>query len=255
MAQVSQENAENYETFRDYLSSALVERLSKPQTKSRRRTKPETISNAEEKQSENDAEELAEFVDYIASETWESVPAELKTLNHYTWADSPSVQGKYTLPLTGASIPSILPSLDPTITDTLTTYGAINENTQGINELLAPVLSQYISTTSAPPPPPRTTRPQACEICGREWIKLTYHHLIPRMVHAKVVKRGWHREEELQNVAWLCRPCHSKVHAFAGHEDLARQFYTVELLLEQDEIRSFAGWIGGLRWKSGKSHF
>ncbi|KAK3942043.1 hypothetical protein QBC46DRAFT_381040 [Diplogelasinospora grovesii] len=76
------------------------------------------------------------------------------------------------------------------------------------------------------------------------------HHLIPRMVHAKSRKRGGGiAQMKLQNVAWLCRACHSFVHHFANHEDLARKYYTADLLLEQKEIRDFAGWVGRLRWK------
>lgn len=75
------------------------------------------------------------------------------------------------------------------------------------------------------------------------------HHLIPRFVHAKVVKRGWHRPDQLQNVAWLCGACHRFVHQFANHEDLARHYYTVDLLLEQPEMVAWAEWVGRLRWK------
>ena len=45
-------------------------------------------------------------------------------------------------------------------------------------------------------------------------------------------KRGWHGEEVLNSVAWLCRACHSFVHGLVGNEELARGFYTVELILE-----------------------
>lgn len=70
------------------------------------------------------------------------------------------------------------------------------------------------------------------------------------MVHAKAVKRGWHREEDLNNVAWLCRACHSFVHRFKGHEELAREYFTVERLLGAEEVRAFAGWVGRVRWKA-----
>ena len=42
------------------------------------------------------------------------------------------------------------------------------------------------------------------EICERE-VPLTYHHLIPREVHDKVLKKKWHPEAMLNSVAWLCR--------------------------------------------------
>ena len=44
--------------------------------------------------------------------------------------------------------------------------------------------------------------------------------------------------------------CHRFVHHFAKHEDLARYYYTVDMLLEQPKIQEFAKWVGRLRWKS-----
>jgi ribosomal silencing factor RsfS len=90
----------------------------------------------------------------------------------------------------------------------------------------------------------------ACEICSRDWIDLTFHHLIPRFVHVKAVKRGWHTEDQLQSGAWLCRACHSFVHHVATHEELARAYYTVEKLLEREDVRKFGAWVGKVRWKT-----
>jgi len=38
---------------------------------------------------------------------------------------------------------------------------------------------------------------------------------------------------------FLLRPCHSAVHHVASNEDLARSFYTVELLLERDDVQKW----------------
>jgi hypothetical protein len=46
------------------------------------------------------------------------------------------------------------------------------------------------------------------------------------------MKRGWHTEEKLNSVAWLCRACHSFVHRLVGNEELAKNYYTVELIRE-----------------------
>lgn len=89
-----------------------------------------------------------------------------------------------------------------------------------------------------------------CEICLRSWIPLTYHHLIPKDVHAKALKRGWHHEDQLQNVAWICRACHSFVHRAASNEELAKEWFTVERLLEREDVRAFATWVGKVRWKA-----
>jgi hypothetical protein len=70
------------------------------------------------------------------------------------------------------------------------------------------------------------------------------------MVHEKAVRRGWHAKEQLGSVAWLCRACHSFVHGHFGHEELARELFTVERLVEREEVRRWAGWVGRVRWKA-----
>lgn len=251
----------NNDQFKDILSNALIEKTQKPQkghgNKQRRRGKPAntraTAANNGEAASETDAEELSEFSDYIASMVFESLPPELQTMTHQVWSDSPRIQEEYALPLTSNDISEkITPTLDPEASDSLTTYGILTPPAEDMTTFLAPILTTYLTTVTAPPPPPSATRASTtdCEICGRDWVPLTYHHLIPRMVHAKAVKRGWHREEDLAAVAWLCRACHSFVHRLAGHEELAREYYTAERLLARDEVRSFAAWVGRVRWKA-----
>lgn len=251
----------NHDQFRDILSGALIEKIQKPRkvrgSKQKKRGKPSDVGTAAvsngEAAPEADAEELSEFSDYIASIVFKSLPPELQTITHHTWAESPRLQEDYALPLTSNDISEkITPTLDPEASDSLTTYGILTPPTEDTTTFLAPILTTYLTTATAPPPPPSSTRSRAteCETCGRGWVPLTYHHLIPRFVHAKAVKRGWHREEDLQAAAWLCRACHSFVHRFAGHEALAREYYTVERLLAQEEVRSFAAWVGRVRWKA-----
>ncbi|KAI1385193.1 uncharacterized protein F4822DRAFT_412339 [Hypoxylon trugodes] len=265
MTAIPEDQEKNYEIFLDCLSTALIEKISQPQAKPKRRTKPkskkptstppQTKSANPDPETEADtdltsADDLADFAGYIATTTFHSLPSDLKTLDYYLWTRSPSLQTTYTLPFTGTSIPP-LPTLDPAIADSLSTYSITREPTQGINEFLAPILTHYLSLITKPPPAPRATLKEAtgCEICERNYIPLSYHHLIPRFVHSKAVKRGWHKEEDLQNVAWLCGACHRFVHRFAGHEELARRYYTVELLMEDEGVRRWAEWVGRLRWK------
>ncbi|KAF7541927.1 hypothetical protein G7054_g330 [Neopestalotiopsis clavispora] len=258
---ISDDQQRNYDLFRDCLSTVLIDKAAKPEPKIRRRAKAKrprgeqtNIATATTQQDEQnklqDAEELGDFAEYIAAETFESLPKELKTIEHHDYAQDLDLQARYALPLTGEDVSALIPALDPSVSESLLTYGIADESRgQGAPEFLAPVLTAFISAIAAPPPAPSSTRTTACELCGRDWIPLTYHHLIPRFVHAKAVKRGWHREEDLQSVAWLCRACHSFVHKFASHEDLARHYYTVDLLLEEDQIVQFAKWISRLRWK------
>ncbi|KAL2144696.1 hypothetical protein VTI28DRAFT_8634 [Corynascus sepedonium] len=275
--EVPEEYRANYEQFRDTFSSFLIERIAAPSSKhkhkpkSKRRSKrapkiDESSSPAEPGTGPNDdtatepsADDLAEFTSYIAATTFLSLPHDLRSLTHHAWADSPALRDAYALPLTPERAADLVQTLDPSVPDSLTAYGITApppdgppSNLPSATEFLAPVLSAYVESVTTPPPPPASTKAQAegCEICGRDWINLTYHHLIPRMVHDKVVRRGWHREDELQNVAWLCGACHRFVHRFRNHEELAREYYTVERLLAADEVRRFAEWVGRVRWKA-----
>ena len=261
---IPSEEQRNFDIFRDCLSTVLIEKISNPQSKpTNRRTRlnkkysgvtsrlQADESDGADEASLNDADAIAEFIDYIASEIFQYLPDELKTLDYAAYSSDADLQARYALPLTGDNVAAILPTLDPSVADSLTTYGITHDSIQGINEFLAPLLTALVTNIATPPPAPSSTKAQAdgCEICGRTWVPLTYHHLIPRFVHSKAVKRGWHRSEDLQNVAWLCGACHRFVHRFAGHEELARQYYTVELLLNDEKVVRWAEWVGRLRWK------
>jgi len=245
------DDSKNYELFRDTLSAVLIQRLSKPQQRTRRQRRPPApdVTNEAADEEEDDGD-LDEFIEYIASSAFACLPEELRSLTHHGWAASAAMQERYAVPLTGARAADLLSALDVSAADSLAAY-SITGRDQDPTELLAPVLSSYVAAASTPPPAPISTKSQAtaCELCHRDYINLTYHHLIPRFVHAKAVKRGWRRPDELQNVAWLCGACHRAVHRFASHEDLARYYYTVDLLAQQDEIARFAQWAGRLRWK------
>ncbi|KAI0836194.1 hypothetical protein F5Y06DRAFT_111464 [Hypoxylon sp. FL0890] len=271
MTTIPDDQQKNYEIFRDCLSTVLIEKISQPQSKPKRKPRskksssaspapapaptlsptPTPTQNGDAEADLSNADDLADFADYIAAETFQALPDELKTLDYYAYTKDAALQSRYALPLTGADIPTLLPALDPAIADSLSAYGITREPAQGIDEFLAPILTSFLTTLNTAPPPPRSTRDEAegCELCGRDWVPLSYHHLIPRFVHGKAVKRGWHREEDLQNVAWLCGACHRFVHRFAGHEDLARRFYTVELLMREEQVRRWVDWVGRLRWK------
>ncbi|KAK4111612.1 hypothetical protein N656DRAFT_790265 [Canariomyces notabilis] len=260
---IPEELSSNYEQFRDILSSVLIEKITTPtnKPKPKRRSKKSTINASpptppSTSPQADAADDLADFISYIATTTFLSLPLDLQSLTYTTWTDTPSLQSLYSpLPLPNSTVSAILQCLDPSVPDSLAAYGITSppSSLQGLTttEFFAPILSGYIGALTTPPPPPSSTRGKvsACEICGRDWINLTYHHLIPRMVHDKVVKRGWHRPEDLQNVAWLCGACHRFVHRFAGHEVLAREYYTVERLLQAEEVQRFAEWVGRLRWK------
>lgn len=85
---------------------------------------------------------------------------------------------------------------------------------------------------------------QACELCGRVQLPLTRHHLIPQSRHNKArTKRKFDKQEMKHEIAYLCRACHSQVHAVLSNQQLAQQYYHIEDLRAHPEIARFAAWI------------
>lgn len=140
-------------------------------------------------------------------------------------------------------------AVELSVSDSLCAYGMIPEPSD-VEPFLHQIFRDYIEDVTAPPPLWSETRATACEICGRDWIPLTYHHLIPKEVHAKAIKRKWHEEWMLNSVAWLCRACHTFVHRMASNEELAKEWYTIERLLERDDVQNWARWAARLRWRA-----
>lgn len=175
--------------------------------------------------------------------------------------DTPSLRDAYTTPLSASTYTHLLSTIPPDALDSLESYALLptQHDTTDTHNLLTPVFTAYCTATTLPPPIWTTTRTTHCELCERDWVPLTYHHLIPKSTHDRVRKRGWHGEEVLNSVAWLCRACHSFVHRLASNEGLARGFYTVELIREggiegneekREEVEGWVRWVGGVRWKS-----
>ncbi|KAL6714030.1 hypothetical protein ACLMJK_008524 [Lecanora helva] len=261
----------NYSILRDCLATAIITASAPtPDIKTKRRrsktnygrkktiTSDSVANNPPEKEQEephNDAEDLAEFIDYLTAEIFTSLPAPLQSLSYASLKSSPDLAAQYATPLPPSTLTSLLSHIPPTVTDTLTTYTLLPPTT-----FLTPLLTTYTTTTTTPPPSlsslpsfpyknpshVQTPRPTSCEICLRPstHVPLTYHHLIPRSTHAKCLKRGWHQEWELDAVAWLCRACHGFVHRVAGNEELAREFWSVERLVGREDVGRWRRWRG-----------
>ena len=75
-------------------------------------------------------------------------------------------------------------------------------------------------------------RDTACRLCGREGLKLTEHHLIPKAVHRKTrYRRLYPREEMLHRKLMVCRPCHNAIHrCIPDEKELALHYPTLEEL-------------------------
>ncbi|KAF2087197.1 hypothetical protein K490DRAFT_42910 [Saccharata proteae CBS 121410] len=252
MTFIPEDELSNFSTFRDCLSEPVIQSLAtapKP-TRRRKQGRKNAIKPVEpvEAPAGNDAEELGEFIDYLAFEIFTSLPPDLRTISYTAVQHSPSLETTYANPLPTSTLSSLLAPLPTSTTDSLLSYALI-PNPSYLSSFLSPILASYISATTTPPPVWANTRTSECELCDRDWVPLTYHHLIPRSVAQKAVKRGWCEEWETGRVAWLCRACHSFVHGIAGNEELAREWASVESLLGRDDVKKWIGWVGRVRWR------
>ncbi|KAL8646981.1 MAG: hypothetical protein Q9210_005826, partial [Variospora velana] len=241
----------NLDLFRDCLSGPLVQRsaIENAKISQKRRTKGRKNSDKHDIDTDalghGDAEELAEFIDYLATEIFDSSPQELQSLSYSAIQNDPRLAERFLSdPFPPTTLDQILTSIPPSISDSLHTYSLIDNDQSSLPKFLTPIFRQYIDAATTAPPTWSTTRTSACEICERDWIPLSYHHLIPKQMHAKAVKRGWHEEWRLNSVAWLCRACHSFVHRVASNEELAREYWTVERLMRREDVVAWAGWVG-----------
>lgn len=203
-------STEQYSLFKDTLARHILTRLA-----------PQDGSGGVDV----DGAEIDEFVSYLAEETWPVLPPTLRAATHESRSTAPDAD-TVALDATPAAF-----------AETLVAY-ALVPDAEAALALLRKVVCRYATEACAPPPVWESTRTAECEICERD-VPLTYHHLIPRATHAKVLKQGWHPESMINSVAWLCRPCHSAVHGVATNETLAREFYTVELLLAREDIQKW----------------
>lgn len=98
---------------------------------------------------------------------------------------------------------------------------------------------------------PRRRQSECCELCERDFLPLTFHHLVPRKVHnRRWVKLRWTRDELNQGLD-LCQDCHGAVHRFLpDHEELARIGHSRELLLAHEEIGRFVAWVAQQRGRN-----
>jgi len=256
---------DNFNTFRDCLFTAVADKFSasEPKLKGKRRatstknnlptssrssTKDEETGDSHTNPLDNPAE-LADFSDFIASEAFETLPQELKRLSFKALQDNVSLSEKWSLPLSLSTLECLAESISPSVCDNLTAYGLIQPPKSDVQSFLSPVFTAYIAAVTSSPPKWTETKTTTCEICERDWIPMTYHHLIPKQTHAKVLKRGWHEESKLNSVAWLCRACHSFVHKMASNEELAREWFTVDRICDREDVQKWAQWVGRVRWK------
>ncbi len=85
--------------------------------------------------------------------------------------------------------------------------------------------------------------PDSCELCQRSHLKLTKHHLIPATLHTNKWFKKRYSREELNQVIWVCRPCHNAVHRHISHKELGREFNTLAAIRTHTEVAKFVEWV------------
>ena len=78
----------------------------------------------------------------------------------------------------------------------------------------------------------------SCEMCERT-MPLTVHHLYPREVQKKLLKRGLITDADKLAKAQICRQCHNTIHRLFENEQLAIEFNSIEKLLQDARIQKW----------------
>jgi len=71
-----------------------------------------------------------------------------------------------------------------------------------------------------------------CDLCNREGVRLTEHHLIPREMGGKS-----------SETALLCTTCHKQIHALYSNKELAFMLNTLERLKDDEKIIKYLKWV------------
>lgn len=261
----------NYATFRDCFSELVINKLSPSANEIQRRVKGrkneiKPITRDTEQEAADSLEELSDFIEvrtsfhayllsdplqYVATEIFECFPVDFQTLSYRAVQDHAPLKDKYSVPLDTVVLEDLVSRVPATTAESLSTYGLLDITDEAdLVRILEPILESYVTASIAVPPENDTlVQADECEMCERDQLPLTYHHLIPRAVHAKAVKRGWAKEWELQKVAWLCRACHSFVHRMASNEELAKEWHDMDDIMEREDVQAWAQWVRKVRWK------
>ncbi len=99
-------------------------------------------------------------------------------------------------------------------------------------------------TAPAKPPAPEDGR---CVLCGQP-AHLTFHHLVPKRVHAKPWARQRYALEVLRTRGiWVCRSCHSFLHRQFDERTLGERLDSLEALRAEPSIARHIDWASRQR--------
>lgn len=109
----------------------------------------------------------------------------------------------------------------------------------------------YVSSTS--PEAEEQVAPGTCVMCERH-MPLTWHHLYPREVQKKLLKRGMMTEEDRCRGISICRQCHNTIHRSFDNELLAERLHSVESLLQEECIQKWVAYASKQKARAVVGH-
>ncbi len=71
-----------------------------------------------------------------------------------------------------------------------------------------------------------------CELCGRDDVEITVHHLLPKEMGGT-----------FGATANLCIPCHKQIHALYTNEEIAARLTSLSDLRKDEKLGRFIRWI------------
>lgn len=168
------------------------------------------------------------LLDDFTTRLFMALPPDLRTISVQK---SPSIPAHYSKPYSISKLMLVCSSLPDDLDESSRNYLGIAKSAN-LNRLYMPILCDYVKAASQ--------NYGNCEICQRDRFKLTAHHLIPRVMHGKLLKQGSCGKHQLNQVAWLCRGCHEFIHHRIKPHVLAGRYPSVKLLLTRPDVKEWA---------------
>lgn len=75
-----------------------------------------------------------------------------------------------------------------------------------------------------------------CQLCDRDCLSLTVHHLIPR-------QQARRKKQAVGPTVDICAPCHKQLHTLFTNKQLAVEFNSVAQLQAHAGMKKFLSWI------------
>lgn len=81
-----------------------------------------------------------------------------------------------------------------------------------------------------------------CPLCERD-VALTFHHLIPKKVHARNFFKKKYSRRDLKKGIDICRLCHNGLHDLYDEMKLGKEFSTLETIQADPALTKHFTWV------------